>query len=209
VNSWRRWPARSCGRAKPAASELCAAGRVVLARSPGRQYSPPDALHSLVAPPRRPDVIRGTETGKDAATRFRTIIRGPRIVLQINHSYYRVQGLTVDGQPGIDHGRFPSDLSRAKAFKDSVKDVASNSKLVYIGYAPDSRDITGVVLDDLFLHGGGGECVRIRNNAFGNVVSNSVIQWCGVSASGDDVARYRYHNGEAVYIGTTAASASR
>jgi hypothetical protein len=158
-----------------------------------------------------PIVIAGDETGRDPARRFRTIIRGSRIVLQINHSFYRVQGLTVDGQPGIPPEDFPAgpSLDAARAFKDSRRAVASNSKLIYVGYAPDSRDITGVVLDDLLLHGAGGECVRLRNNAFGNVVSNSIVRWCGMAPNGDDQARYRYHNGEGVYIGTSPKSTTQ
>ena len=156
-----------------------------------------------------PIVVRGGESGRDAAARFRTVIRGSRIVLQINHSHYRVEGLTVDGQPGVPRSRFPASLEAARAFKDSIRGVAANSKLIYIGYAPGSRDITGVVLDNLFLHGAGGECVRMRSNAFGNVVSNSVIEWCGVAGSGDDAARYRYHNGEGVYIGTSPKSTTQ
>ena len=151
------------------------------------------------------------ETGRDPATRFRTIIRGARIVLQINHSHYRVQGLTVDGQPNIPPAGFPADpsLDDARAFKDAHRTAASNSKLIYVGYAAGSRDITGVVLDDLWLHGAGGECVRFRNNAFGNVVSNAVIRWCGMAPGGDDAARYRYHNGEGVYIGTSPKSVTQ
>jgi hypothetical protein len=156
-----------------------------------------------------PIVIRGPETGRDPAARFRAVIRGPRIALQINHSYYRLQGFTVDGQPGIPPDRYPNDLAASRAFKDSVASVAANSKLIYIGYAPDSRDITGVVLDDLFLHGAGGECVRLRNNAYGNVVQNTVIRWCGLFPSGDDVARYKYHNGEGVYVGTSPKSTTQ
>ena len=159
--------------------------------------------------PDAPIVIRGRETGRDAANRFRTVIRGARIVLQINHSYYRVEGLTFDGQPAIDRTSFPSELARVSTFKDSVGDVAANSKLIYIGYAPGSRDITGVVLHNLFLHGAGGECVRMRNNAFGNVLSNSVIQWCGMAPSGDGRERFRYHNGEGVYIGTSPKSTTQ
>jgi hypothetical protein len=120
-----------------------------------------------------------------------------------------VEGLTVDGQPGIPVGRFPATLAGARTFKDGVQGIVANSKLIYVGYAASSRDITGVVLDNLFLHGAGGECVRLRNNAFGNIVSNSVIQWCGVASSGDDVARYRYHNGEGVYIGTSPKSVAQ
>jgi hypothetical protein len=158
-----------------------------------------------------PIVIAGPEGGRNPVRRFRTIIRGSRIVLQINHSYYRVQGLTVDGQPGIPPGDFPASpsLDAARAFKDAHRAVASNSKLIYVGYAADSRDITGVVLDDLLLHGAGGECVRMRNNAFDNVVSNSIIRWCGMSPNGDDQARYRYHNGEGVYIGTSPKSTTQ
>jgi len=166
-------------------------------RRPGRQDAP--------------IVIRGIETGRDRLRRFRSVIRGPRIVLQINHSYYRVQGLTVDGQPGIPPGDFPvdPDLDRARAFKDARRAGVSNSKLIYVGYAADSREITGVVLDDLWLHGAGGECVRIRNAAFGNTVANSVIQWCGMAPSGDGLARYGYHNGEGVYIGTSPKSTTQ
>ena len=156
-----------------------------------------------------PVTIRGGETGRDPGGRFRTVIRGSRVVLQINHSYYHVEGLTIDGQPSIGRERFPSRLPEARAFKDSVQAAAANSKLVYVGYAPDSRDITGVVLDNLFLHGAGGECVRLRNDAFGNEISNSVIEWCGVAASGDDLTRYRYHNGEGVYIGTSPKSTTQ
>jgi hypothetical protein len=156
--------------------------------------------------PDAPIVIRGGETGRDPARRFTTVIRGSRIVLQINHSHVQVRGLTVDGQPGISHERFPDEPGAARAFKDDVQGVVANSKLIYVGYAPDARDITGVVLDDLYLHGAGGECVRLRNNAHGNVVSSSVIRWCGLVPSGDDVKRYRYHNGEGVYIGTSPKS---
>ncbi len=137
--------------------------------------------------PDAPIVIRGVETGRDVSKRFRTVIRGPRIVLQINHSHYRVLGLTLDGQPNIPPAAFPRDpsLDEARAFKDAHRAVASNSKLIYVGYAAGARDITGVVLDDLWLHGAGGECVRFCNNAFANAVSNAVIRWCGMAAGGD------------------------
>lgn len=156
-----------------------------------------------------PITIRGPETGRDAASRFRAVVHGSRIVLQINHGHYRLEGFTVDGQPGIPLQAYPDRLSQARAFKDAVQDRVANSKLIYVGYASTSRDITGVVLENLFLHGAGGECVRLRNNAYGNVVSNCVVQWCGLAPSGDDVARYRYHNGEGVYIGTSPKSVSQ
>ncbi len=156
-----------------------------------------------------PITIRGIETGRDAAGRFRSVIRGTRIILQINHSHYRLSGFTVNGQPDIPPDAYPSTLSKARGFKDSVQARAVNSKLIYVAYAPEARDLTGIVLDDLFLHGAGGECVRFRNNAFGNVVANSVIQWCGMAPSGDDKERYRYHNGEGVYIGTSPKSTSQ
>ena len=121
-----------------------------------------------------------TIAGTDPSGRFATVLRAATVVLQINHSYYHVQGLTVDGQPSINRQRFPATLDAARAFKESLGADVANSKLIYIGYAPASRDITGVVLDNLFLDGSGGECVRRRNNAFGNIVEHSVIEWCGL-----------------------------
>jgi hypothetical protein len=153
-----------------------------------------------------PITIRGSESGREAGARFRTVVQGDRIVLRIDHSHYRLTGFTVNGQPAIPASAYPRTLDEARAFKDSVQDRGVNSKLIYVGYDPAARDITGVVLEDLFLHGAGGECVRFRNNAFGNLVAHSVIQWCGMAPSGDDRRRYRYHNGEGVYIGTSPKS---
>ena len=156
-----------------------------------------------------PITIAGTETGTNPAGRFTTIIRGGKIVLQINHSYYHLNGVTVDGQPAVDRRRFPSALDAARPFKTSIAAEVANSKLIYIGYAPSSRNITGVVLDNVFLHGAGGECVRLRNNAFGNIVQHTVIEWCGLAPSGDDESRDRFHNGEGVYIGTSPKSTTQ
>ena len=59
----------------------------------------------------------------------------------------------------------------------------------------------------MFLHGAGGECVRLRNNAHDNAVTDSVIQYCGMFGKGDDDDdRAAYHNGEGVYIGTSPNS---
>ena len=59
----------------------------------------------------------------------------------------------------------------------------------------------------MFLNGAGGECVRLRNNAHDNAVTNSVIQYCGMYGKTDpDVDRAQFHNGEGVYIGTSPKS---
>lgn len=187
------------------ALDLARAGTVIHLR-PG-VYDPAETRHP--GAPGAPITVRGPETGRDPGGRFRAVVRGSRIVLQINHSHYRLEGFTIDGQPRIPPGDFPGDPAAARAFKDRVRQAAVNSKLVYIGYAPDTRDLTGIVLDNMFLHGAGGECVRMRNNAVGNLVTGSVIQWCGVYPSGDDAARYAYHNGEGVYIGTSPKSTTQ
>jgi hypothetical protein len=62
----------------------------------------------------------------------------------------------------------------------------------------------------MFLSGAGGECVRLRNNAFENAIENSVIQYCGLFGKSDDESdRFAYHNGEGVYIGTSPKSDSQ
>jgi hypothetical protein len=59
----------------------------------------------------------------------------------------------------------------------------------------------------MFLNGAGGECVRLRNNAHDNTITNSVIQYCGMYAkSGEDEDRAEFHNGEGVYVGTSPKS---
>ena len=57
----------------------------------------------------------------------------------------------------------------------------------------------------MFLNGAGGECVRLRNNAHDNTISDSVIQYCGLYGKGE-THRDLYHNGEGVYIGTSPES---
>jgi len=61
----------------------------------------------------------------------------------------------------------------------------------------------------MYLSGGGGECLRMRNNAYDNVIVDSTITWCGMYGKGDDVERAKYHNGEAVYIGTSPKSTTQ
>ena len=58
----------------------------------------------------------------------------------------------------------------------------------------------------MFLNGAGGECVRLRNNAHDNTITDSVIQYCGMFGKGDGEERAAYHNGEGVYIGTSPES---
>jgi hypothetical protein len=87
-----------------------------------------------------------------------------------------------------------------------VQGRAINTKLVYVGADVASRDITGTRIANMFLNGAGGECVRFRNRAAASLVVNSVIQWCGMLASGDDSSKYKYHNSEGVYVGTSPKS---
>jgi hypothetical protein len=82
----------------------------------------------------------------------------------------------------------------------------ADGRLVYVGAGDRTRDLTGITLSNMFLSGGGGECVRFRNGAHDNVVTGSVIQYCGLFGKGDGGKRAVYHNGEGVYIGTSPNS---
>lgn len=150
-------------------------------------------------------VIRGPETGKVRSGRYRAVVYGTGTVLLLGHSHYVVEGLTFDGQPRMTETALPGTLGEVAAFKDSVQGLVERTRLIAIGGASGGAGVTGVVVRNMFLHGAGGECVRLRNGAKRNVVEDSVIEWCGfhrqVSA---DI--YPYHNGEGVYIGTSPKS---
>ncbi|MBL8158855.1 hypothetical protein JNJ66_00145 [Candidatus Saccharibacteria bacterium] len=157
-----------------------------------------------------PITLQGPETGKDINGRYKAVVYGTGgHVIDINHSYYTLKGFTVDGQKAIARGEYPTTPANIRGFKDSVQSRAVNSKLVYVGAANDSRDIVGTRIDDMFLQGSGGECVRFRNNAMASAVSRSVIQWCGMYGAGDDSSQYKYHNAEGVYVGTSPKSTTQ
>ena len=129
-------------------------------------------------------------------------------VFSINHSYYTLDGFTIDGQQNIARTAYPdvTSLSQVRAFKDSVQGRAVNSKLVYVGASAPRADIVGTTISNMFLTGSGGECVRFRNRAANSLIVNSVIQWCGMLGLGVEPDQYKYHNAEGVYIGTSPKS---
>jgi hypothetical protein len=162
-----------------------------------------------------PITIKGPETGKVASGRYKATLYslGGRVV-SINHSYYTLDGFTIDGQPNIARTEYPASptLAGIRSFKDSVQTFpdmrakAVNSKLVYVGAATTTLNIVGTTISNMFLNGSGGECIRFRNLAANSLVDNSVIQWCGMLGQGDDKAQYKYHNAEGVYVGTSPKS---
>jgi hypothetical protein len=154
-----------------------------------------------------PIVIKGPETGTDRAGRYKAVVYGTGRIFNIDHSWITLQGFTVDGQEPLATTPYPTELAGTDAFKKSVQDRVEDGRLVYIGSDEGSRDITGVTIDDMFLNGAGGECVRLRNNAHDNTITNSVIQYCGLYGKSDEKEdRAEFHNGEGVYIGTSPKS---
>jgi hypothetical protein len=154
-----------------------------------------------------PITIKGPETGTDRSGRYRATVYGTGRVFSIDNSYYTLDGFTIDGQEALATTAWPSDLSAMNSFKAGVQDKVADSRLIYIGSADYARDITGVTISNMFVNGAGGECVRMRNNAHGNTITDSVIQYCGMFAKGeDDKDRTEFHNGEGIYIGTSPKS---
>jgi hypothetical protein len=133
-----------------------------------------------------PITIKGPETGTDRAGRYQATLYGTGRVISVDHSYYRFEGFTIDGQEQLAGVPFPTDLGAVDAFKDSVQAKVADSRLIYIGAGETTRDLTGITITNMFLHGAGGECIRMRNNAHDNAVTDSVIQYCGMFAKGDD-----------------------
>ncbi len=156
--------------------------------------------------PGAPIVIKGPETGTDREGRYRAVLYGTGRLVNIDHSWITLDGFTVDGQEQLGDVPFPTDVRTIDAWKASVQDRVEDSRLVYIGSAEESRDLTGITISTMFLNGAGGECVRLRNNAHDNTISDSVIQYCGMYGKGDGTDRAEYHNGEGVYIGTSPES---
>lgn len=156
-----------------------------------------------------PITIRGPETGKALSGRYRAVLFGTSRILNVDHSNYVFEGFTIDGQEKLHAGGYPTDPTKARAFKDAAQSRVADGRLIYIGSSEASRDIHNIVIRDMYLNGGGGECVRLRNGARDNVVIDSTITWCGLYGKGDDVERDKYHNGEAVYIGTSPESTTQ
>ena len=154
-----------------------------------------------------PITVKGPETGKAASGRYRAVLVSPAgRAFSINHSYYTLDGFTIDGQPNIARTAYPTALDKARSFKDGVQTKAVNSKLIYVGASTTSADIVGTTISNMFLTGSGGECVRFRNRAADSTIVDSVIQWCGMLGQGDDKDQYKYHNAEGVYVGTSLVS---
>jgi hypothetical protein len=154
-----------------------------------------------------PIVIKGPETGKDKSGRYKATVYGTDRVISIDHSYIHLDGFTVDGQEKLANTTFPTSFSAMDAFKTSVQSNVEDGRLVYIGAAETTSDVTGVRINNMFLNGAGGECVRLRNNAHDNTITDSVIQYCGMfGKKSDDGKRAEFHNGEGVYIGTSPKS---
>jgi hypothetical protein len=157
--------------------------------------------------PNAPITLKGPETGKDRSGRYQATVFGASRVVNIDNDYITLDGFTVDGQENLANTPYPTDLAGIDAFKTSVQAQVSDSRLVYLGSADDVRDVTGVTIRNMFLNGGGGECVRLRNNSHGNTITDSVVQYCGMYGKGDnDKDRTEFHNGEGIYIGTSPKS---
>lgn len=153
-----------------------------------------------------PITLKGPEHGKTKTSRYQAVLFGTGRIVNVNHSHYVFDGFTIDGQEALTNEQYPTNLADVRAFKDAVQDRAINTKLMYIGSADTTRDLTGIVIKNMFLHGAGGECIRLRNNAHHNEIVDSVIEWCGMYGPNDDISQYKYHNAEGVYIGTSPKS---
>ena len=164
------------------------------------------ALTKVAGTAGAPITVKGPETGKDPSGRYKATLYSPAgRAFTINHSYYTLDGFTIDGQPNIARSEYPTTLDAVRAWKDGVQARAINSKLVYVGSGAVS-DLTGITVSNMFLNGSGGECVRFRNRTSNSLIVGSVIQNCGIYGAGDDTTKYKYHNGEGVYIGTSPKS---
>jgi hypothetical protein len=147
-------------------------------------------------------VVEGPSTG--TATLF-----GTGHVLAIKNSYYIFEGFSIDGQRAVENrepvSSWPTSISSMASFKSSISSIVQNDRLIYIDSGSSTSSVKDTVIDHMKLTGAGGECVRIRNNATGNIVENSIIRYCGMAGVVQSGV-FTYHNGEGVYIGTSPKS---
>jgi hypothetical protein len=158
----------------------------------------------------RPIVVEGQERGMSLSDRYKTVLYGIGHVFTIQNNHYVLRGFTIDGEQGLEEHRplatWPTRPSAIYAFKQSVQGFVENSHPIVVDGGP-HKDVTGTVIDDMWISSASGECVRFRDGASGGIVENSVIEWCGLEAR--SIPRtYPYHNGEGVYIGTSPKSTS-
>lgn len=151
--------------------------------------------------PGRPITLRGPERGLDLKGRNRAVVTGAGHLVDIEHSHYRLDGFTLNGQPGLDFAQIPTSPDDLVRFKDRNQSKIVDSKLVYVGVK--GHHLTDVRINNMFLTGAGGECVRMRNLTTGSTVSDSLIYRCGFLRKDKE---YGYHNGEGVYLGTSPKS---
>ncbi len=120
------------------------------------------------------------------------IIKGPRgavlkgkgndRVVEINHSYIRLEGFTIDGQR--NEGKKEEDFA---------------DKLIYILGKEKKKKLYGLKISDMEIKNAGGECIRLRYLVQKSEIKNNTIKNCGIHD-------FRFNaggkNGEAIYIGT-------
>ena len=140
--------------------------------------------------PGAPITIKGPETGKDRAGRYRAVVYGTGRVFSIDHSYYTLDGFTIDGQEKLaDTRRTPPTSPPSTRSRTACRRKVADGRLIYVGAADDSPRPHRHHDPNMFLNGAGGECVRLRNNAHDNAITDSVIQYCGMFGKGDDDER--------------------
>ena len=61
--------------------------------------------------PGAPITIKGPESGKDRAGRYRAVVYGTGRIVSVNHSYYTFDGFTIDGQEKLAGTAYPTDLA--------------------------------------------------------------------------------------------------
>ena len=175
---------------------------------PGSRDLPGTAHHRPRRRPRRTDHHQGARERQGPGgplsgrgVRHRARVQHRPQLLHPRRVHHRRTG------EAVRHVLFPDDIrghGRVQGQRPGPR--VEDGRLVYVGAAEETRDLTGITITNMFLNGAGGECVRLRNNAHDNTVSDSVIQYCGLFGKGDDDERATYHNGEGVYIGTSPGS---
>ncbi|CBN79456.1 FirrV-1-B30 precursor [Ectocarpus siliculosus] len=107
-------------------------------------------------------------------------------VVNVQHSWVTLEGFSVDGKI--------SDDDEADSYVDKCVFVEGPS-------TSGEERLEGFVMQDVSVQNCGDECVRLKSFVVGAVISDNVIQDCGVR---DFVYGGGGKNGEGVYVGTSS-----
>ncbi|CAM9145891.1 unnamed protein product, partial [Laminaria digitata] len=142
-----------------------------------------------------PLVIKGGRGAVISAFSGDRMLMWDQKVVDIRHSWITLEGFTIDGHlNGLDQEEDYVDKCIFVEGQDAPTDLPIDGTTVL-------SSLIGFHVSDMHIHNCGMECIRMRNFVTNAVITNNVIEDCGVY---DFQYQFDGKIGEAIYIGTSS-----